>query len=396
MGPRSKKEYMETIWLRYKRATKRIEKTTLITELCVTCNWHRKHAIRALKNFKRFTKPKPKKRGKPSKYNKPDILEPLKKIWLTANLPCSKRLKAILPLWLKSYAEEFGGLKLDVVKALLRISAPTIDRLLKPVRIKYRHRGRSTTKPGTLLKKQIPVKTGQWDEHRPGFLEADTVAHCGDSLLGDFAYTIDLVDIATGWTEQRAVWQKGEIGVVEQIKDVESALPFAILGFDSDNGSEFLNHHLLKHFAQRDKPVQFTRSRPYHKDDNAHAEQKNWTHVRQWLGYHRLDKPRVVSLMNGLYTNEWRLYHNFFMPSVKLMEKKLVAGKTIKRYDKPKTPYQRLLESPHIEPAVKRSLKEQLEKLNSFRLRKAMDSKLKGIFELCYPKKIKAKACFVR
>jgi len=396
MGPHSKKEYMETIWLRYKRAAKRAEKSALITELCVTCDWHRKHAIRALKNFKRFTKPKPKKRGRLSKYNKPSILEPLKRIWLAANLPCSKRLKAILPLWLKSYAEEFGGLSLDVVKALLKISAPTIDRLLKPVRAKHRGRGRSTTKPGTLLRKQIPIKTDQWDETRPGFLEADTVAHCGGSLLGDFAYTIDFVDIATGWTEQRAVWQKGEVGVVEQIKNMESNLPFPLLGFDSDNGCEFLNYHLLRHFSQRDKPVQFTRSRPYHKDDNAHAEQKNWTHVRQWLGYHRLDKPRVVPLMNGLYTLEWRLYHNFFMPSVKLLEKKLVAGKTIKRYDTPKTPYQRLLESPYVAASVKHNLKEQFATLNSFALRKAMDKKLKAIFDLCYPKKIKTKDSLLR
>jgi hypothetical protein len=386
MSPRSRHEYLEAIFIRYKRATLE-DKSAILDEFCQNCGYHRKHAIRVLNKFKRFTKPKPKRRGKPSKYNHPAILEPLKRIWLTANLPCSKRLKAILPLWLKSYAEEFGGLSLDVVKALLRISAPTIDRLLKPVRVKYRHHGRATTKPGTLLKNQIPIKTGQWDETRPGFLEADTVAHCGESLLGDFAYTLDLVDIATGWTEQRAVWQKGEAGVVKQIEDVEGSLPFAILGFDSDNGSEFLNYHLLKHFTQRDKPVQFTRSRPYHKDDNAHAEQKNWTHVRQWLGYHRIDKFNAVALMNDLYTNEWRLYHNFFMPSVKLLEKKLVAGKAIKRYDDPKTPYQRLLESPYIAASVKRTLKEQFETLNSFTLRKAMDRKLKAIFDAYYPDK---------
>ena len=387
MSPRSKHEYLEAIHLRYKRAFLK-EKTAILDEFCSSCGYHRKHAIRVLNNFKRFTKPKPKKRGKPSKYNKPAILEPLKRIWLTANLPCSKRLKVILPLWLKSYAEEFGGLSLDVVKALLKISAPTIDRLLKPTRVKYRHRGRATTKPGTLLKKQIPIKTDQWDEHRPGFLEADTVAHCGESLLGDFAYTIDFVDIATGWTEQRAVWGKGEVGVVEQIKNVESSLPFPLLGFDSDNGSEFLNYHLVRHFAQRDNPVQFTRSRPYHKDDNAHAEQKNWTHVRQWLGYHRIDKPKAIALMNDLYTKEWRLYHNFFMPSVKLIEKKLVAGKAIKRYDKPKTPYQRLLESPDMAASKKHALKEQFETLNSFALRKAMDRKLKTIFAICYPQKL--------
>lgn len=386
MSPRARMEYLETIYLRYKRASLK-EKTLILNEFCLNCGYHRKHAIRVLNNFKRFTKPKPKKRGKPSKYDKPSVIEPVKRIWLAANLPCSKRLKVILPLWLPAYAKEFGGLDLDVVKALLKISAPTIDRLLKPTRVKYRGRGRTTTKPGTLLRKQIPIKTNQWDETKPGFLEADSIAHCGDSLLGDFVYTLDFVDIASSWTEQRAVWGKGETGVLKQIQDVEDSLPFPLLGFDCDNGSEFLNWHLMKHFSQRNKPVQFTRSRPYHKDDNAHVEQKNWTHVRQWLGYHRLDKPVLVGLMNDLYTQEWRLYHNFFMPSVKLVEKKLVDGKHIKRYDTPKTPYQRILESPYVAASVKRSLKEQFENLNPFRLRKTMENKLKTIFNICYRKK---------
>jgi len=386
MSPRSKREYLEAVYLRYKRAARK-RKTVILDEFCRNCGYHRKHAIRILNNFRRFTKPKPKKRGKPSKYDKPSVIKPLKRIWLAANLPCSKRLKVIIPLWLKAYTEEFGDLSADVVKALLKISPPTIDRLLKPVRVKYKGRSRSTTKPGTLLKKQIPIKTNQWNETRPGFLEADTVAHCGESLLGDFAYTVDFVDIATGWSEQRAIWGKGETGVLKQIQDVEDSLPFPMLGFDCDNGSEFLNYHLLRHFTERDKPVQFTRSRPYHKDDNAHVEQKNWTHVRQWFGYHRLDKAVLVPLMNELYTHEWGLYHNFFMPSVKLIEKKLVAGKTIKRYDTPKTPYQRVLESPHITASAKSSLKEQFETLNPFKLRRTMENKLKTIFSICYSKK---------
>jgi len=390
MSPRFKKEYMETIWLRYKRAIKRAEKSALITELCVTCNWHRKHAIRALKNFKRFTKPKPKKRGRPSVYNTPAVLEALKRIWLAANLPCSKRLKAILPLWLPAYAQEFGGLPLDVVKALRRISASSIDRLLQPARVRYRGRGRSTTKPGTLLRQHIPVKTNQWEESKPGFLEADTVAHCGDSIDGQYANTIDSVDIATGWTEQRAVWGKGETGVLEQIKDIEKTLPFPLLGFDSDNGSEFLNWHLFKHFTGKKAPVQFTRSRAYHKDDNAHVEQKNWTHVRLWFGYHRLENHKVVALMNELYTSDaWRLYHNFFLPSVKLIEKKRVASKTVKLYDKPKTPCQRIMESPGVSAHVKHALKEQYVTANPFRFRKIIEQKLKEIFALCYPKTTK-------
>jgi len=386
MSPRARMEYLEAIFLRYKRASLK-ERSLILNEFCLNCGYHRKHAIRLLNNFKRFTKPKPKKRGKPSVYNKPSVLEPLKRIWLAANLPCSKRLKVIIRLWLPAYAKEFGGLPLDVVKALLRISPATIDRLLESSRVKYKGHGRTTTKPGTLLRKQIPIETNQWDESRPGFLEADTLAHCGESLLGDFVYTINFVDIATGWTEQRAVWGKGETGVLKQIQDVEDSLPFPLLGFDCDNGSEFLNYHLMHHFSQRDKPVQFTRSRPYHKDDNAHVEQKNWTHVRLWFGYHRLDKRVLVPLMNSLYSQEWSQYHNFFLPSVKLVEKKLVDGKQIKRYDTPKTPYQRVLESSYVTASVKRSLKEQVENLNPFRLRKVMENKLKTIFRILRSKK---------
>ena len=385
MNPRTKMEYLETIFLRFKKASKK-GKGIILDEFCLNCGYHRKHAIRLLSKFKRFTKPKPKKRGKPSKYNKPQILKPLKRIWLTANLPCSKRLKTILPLWLPFYAEEFEDLSLNVINALRNISPATIDRLLKSTRVKYKSRGRSTTKPGTLLRKHIPIKTNQWDEKCPGFIEADTVAHCGTTLLGQYAFTIDTVDIATGWTEQRAVWGKGATGVLTQIKNIEASLPFDLLGFDSDNGSEFLNWHLLRHFTQRKKTVQFTRSRAYKKDDNAHIEQKNWTHVRQWLGYHRLDNSNVIPLMNDLYTKEWRLFHNFFCPSVKLIEKKRVASKTIKRYDSPKTPFQRVLESKQISASVKRYLKEQFETLNPFRLRKAMEKKLKKIFVVQYEK----------
>lgn len=338
MSPVSKREYVEAIFLRYKRASRKL-KTVILNEFCATCGYHRKHAIRLLRKFKRFIKPKVKKKGRKPLYDKEAILKPLKRIWLASNLPCSKRLKVILPLWLSGYAETYGKPSQEVVNALFAISPSTIDRLLLPVRSRYKGRGRPTTKPGTLLRKQIPIKTNQWDESKPGFLEADTVAHCGDSLMGMFAYTIDCVDIATGWTEQRPVWGKGEHGVMEQIKDIEKTLPFPLLGFDSDNGSEFLNYHLLRHFSERKKPVQFTRNRAYHKDDNAHIEQKNWTHVRQWLGYHRLDHPKVVPLLNELYTTEWRLFHNFFCPSVKLVAKQRIASKTIKRYDDPKTPF---------------------------------------------------------
>jgi len=383
MSPQSKREYIEAIFQRYKHAT-RTQKGIILDEFCFTLDLHRKHAIRVLRGYRRFTKPKPRKRGPKPLYNDKGILGVLKRIWLAANLPCSKRLKAILPLWIPGYQSFFAPLPAPVTQRLLQISPATIDRLLKPVRIRYTRRGRSTTKPGTLIRNQIPVGVNQWDQTSPGFLEADSVAHCGESTAGQFAYTIDCVDIATGWSEQCAVWGRGEAGVLEQLRKIEDALPFPILGFDCDNGSEFLNYHLLRHFTERKKPVHFTRSRSYHKEDNAHIEQKNWTHVRQWIGYSRLDKPFLVPLLNDLYRNEWRLFHNFFCPSVKLLAKEQVASKTIKRHDSPKTPFQRIIDSPQIPKATKEQLVSQFLTLNPFILRKAMETKLKKVFNSCY------------
>jgi len=289
----------------------------------------------------------------------------------------------MLPIWLPGYVELFGELSPEVTSALLNISPPTIDRMLKTNPHSLYKKGTEYHKTRKLFyENKYPSKTNQWDESRPGFLEADTVAHCGDSTAGMYVNTIDFVDIATGWTEQRAVWGKGETGVLEQIRHVEKTLPFPILGFDCDNGGEFLNYHLQRHFAERKQPVQFTRSRAYHKDDNAHIEQKNWTHIRQWLGYDRLENINIVPLLNSLYTKEWRLFHNFFCPSVKLISKERIGSKTIKRHDPPKTPYQRIMESPHIQNAAKISLSIQLETLNPFLLRKSMDKKMKIIFSV--------------
>ena len=380
MSPRSKREYLAAIVKRYHAASRTL-KTVILDEFCSTCGYHRKHALRLLRTFRRFTQKAPAKRGRRQMYDPELLLVPLKRIWKAANLPCSKRLKAIIPIWLPGYVKTYGPISQKTAAALLRISPASIDRILKPVRARYSNHGRATTKPGTLLRKHIPVKTNQWDEFRPGFLEADTVAHCGTTTEGIYANTLDCVDIATGWTEQRAVWGKNYQDVIDQIKDIEQTLPFPIRGFDTDNGSEFLNHHLLRYLTDRTRPIQFTRSRAYKKDDNAHVEQKNWTHVRQWLGYDRLDSSRVVPLMNELYKSEWRLFLNFFCPSVKLLEKKRVASKTVKRYDKPKTPYQRVLESAEISAETKKALREQFKTLNPFDLRKALEEKLKKIFK---------------
>lgn len=387
MSPKSKQEYTAIMAKRYKNAKKRNKKNLILNEYCRITKYHRKHAIRKLNNFTFFFRPKRKKPGRPSKYNKPKILLPLKTIWLQANLPCSKNLKAIIPIWLPHYAKTYTPLDLPVIKALKTISPSTIDRLLKPIRPKFKKHGLSCTKPGSLLRKNIPIKTNQWDEFNPGCIEADTVYHCGETTAGQYALTVNYTDIATQWTEQRAVWGNGQTGVFEQTKDVESSLPFAIRGFDSDCGGEFINNHLYKYFTNRpNNPVQFTRSRAYHANDNSHIEQKNWTHVRQWLGYYRFDNSEIVPLLNDLYKTQWHLYHNFFIPSVKLIEKKRVGSKTIKRYDKPKTPFQRILEADtyYVSNTKKRELQKLFDSLNPFDLRNAMEKKIDKIFKIAH------------
>jgi len=384
MSPKSIEEYTVVFVKRYKRSNY-VQKKKILDEYCQVTGYHRKHAIRKLNNFRLFVKKKKKKRGRKSKYNQKPIIVVLKKIWLTANLPCSKILKSLLPFWLPHYIKNYGPVEQYILDALKTISPATIDRIFKPIRPKYKKKGLSGTKPGSLLRKQIPIKTDQWNEFIPGFIESDTVHHCGETVAGQYVLTVNYDDIATGWTEQRAVWGKGETDVLQQTEDVENTLPFKILGFDSDNGGEFINNHLFKYFTQRSKnPVQFTRSRAYHSNDNSHVEQKNWTHVRQWLGYNRFENPKIVDLMNDLYKTEWHLYHNFFIPSVKLIEKKRVASKTIKRYDKPKTPYQRLLEadSVHIPEATKTELKELYQTLDPFELRDAIEKKTDKILKL--------------
>lgn len=348
----------------------------ILDEFCATNNYNRKSAIRLLTRGLMGTKDKPV--GRKKIYDPKILLDPLKAIWLATDQMCGPRLKAALPLWLPFYEVRYP-LSSSTREQLLVVSARTIDRLLKPLKHRY-PKAFSGTKPGSLLKNQIAIKTQQWDEKQPGYVEADTVAHCGTSLLGSFIWSITLTDIYSGWTENAAVWNKGAYGVLQQIENIEKRLPFPILGFDSDNGSEFLNHHLLKYFTERNQPVTFTRSRPYHKGDNAHVEQKNWTHVRQLFGYYRLEIPGLVDLMNDLYQNEFNLMHNYFCPAMKLQSKNRVGPKIIKRYDKAKTPYQRLMQCQDINDLQKQKIKKVYESLNPFDLKEKIEGKLKIIF----------------
>lgn len=380
MSPRPSEELVENIFKRYKKATRQ-KKSIILDEFCANHKCHRKSAIRI---FNKNRKYKPVKnicltRGRPPIYDSTVLIKVLRCIWTNAYFPCAKNFKACIPLWLPSYEKTFGILTSKTKTLLLNISASTIDRIFVRIRVRYKKKGRCTTKPGTLLKNKIPIKTEQWNEENPGFIEADTIAHCGNSISGQYAFTVDAVDIATQWTEQRAIWGKGEAATFEQIKDIENSLPFEILGFDADNGGEFINYHLYRYFVNRKIPVQFTRSREYKKNDNAHIEQKNWSIVRQWIGYARFDKPILVTLLNDLYKNEWRLFHNFFHPSVKIISKKRVGSKIIKRYDKPKTPYQRIMESVYIPNDDKERLTKIFQSLNPFELHNAIMAKIKII-----------------
>ena len=379
MSNSAKNEYLLEIRKRYSSATKN-EKSLILDEFCTVCSFNRKYAIRLVRTKEQSQY---KRKGRPNKYYSSAIISFLKDLWIVTNLACSKRLKAAIALWLPYYVlHHRNSITEKESQLLLQISPRTIDRLLKRLKSKYKKFGLSTTKPGSLLKKQVPIKLNQWDESIPGFIEADTVAHCGSSVAGQFVYTLNTVDIATGWTEQRALWGKGKRGVFEALKSIRDYLPFKVLGFDCDNGGELLNYMLLEYFTGQKNPVQYTRSREYKKNDNAHIEEKNWTHVRQFIGYQRFDKIETVSMLNDLYLSEWRFYLNFFIPSFKLIEKKRDGAKIIKRFDPPLTPYQRLIKSDFIKPSVKKQLTKTFNSLDPFLLEKNLKSKIKNILKL--------------
>jgi len=377
MGHKEKKAYLEAIRLRYVNAG-RIGKKRILDEFCAICGYNRKYAIYLLSKPRKRYKAKP---GRKSKYTEKPFLDALTRIWKASDFMCSRRFKTAIPLWLPFYEQSFEPIPDNIRSLLLAVSRATLDRILRPLRA-TNGKGLCGTKPGTLLRNQIPIRTDNWDITRPGYMEADTVAHCGNSLAGDFAWSLVLTDIHTTWTECRAIWCNGAHNVIEQATDIEQRLPFELIAFDCDNGSEFLNHHLVKHFSDREKPVKFTRSRPYKKNDNAHVEQKNWTHPRHLLGYDRIENPEVIPLINDLYINEWSLYQNHFCPSMKLKSKVRIGSKYRKIYEAPATPYQRVLDAPDISKKQKQRLQAIHSTLNPFHLKKTIDKKLNAIFML--------------
>lgn len=297
------------------------------------------------------------------------VLEALKKVWHIMDCICGKRLapalKEVVPR-----LQRFREISVDteVKRKLLNISPATIDRLLAKERRKQTIKGRSNTKPGTLLRNQIPVRTfSDWDEQRPGFVEVDLVGHDGGDGSGEFAQTLDVTDVCTTWTETEAVRNKAQKWVFDALKDIRERMPFPLLGIDSDSGGEFINHHLFRYCQQ--EGITFTRTRSYRKNDNCFVEQKNYSVVRRNVGYARYDTAEALCTLNELYRH-LRLYTNFFQPTMKLKDKTRIGSRVVKKYDTPKTPYRRVLASDHISTEDKESLKKQYAKLNPARLKR--------------------------
>ena len=364
----SVKEYTDTMKRRYTRASKS-EKGALLDEFVEVTGYHRKSAVRLLSGGGRNGHSN--NRGRPSVYSV-EMKGALRSVWEASDRLCGKRL-APFAAELAQRLAEHGELRVseEVMEQLSRVSASTIDRLMRPYKDRGLRRPFSTTKPGSLLKSQIPIRTfGEWDDDRPGFIEVDLVAHCGDKVEGFHLNTLTAVDIATGWVECQAVWGKGQERVGGAIAEVSRLLPFHLVGLDSDNGSEFINHHLLT-YCQRNE-ITFTRSRPYRKNDSAHVEQKNWSVVRRLIGYGRYSSRESLRLLQRVYSLV-RQYINYFQPVMKLRSKTRNGARVHKVYDEARTPYQRLIEYDVLDLEERQTMQRHYEFLNPLRLRNQID-----------------------
>jgi len=309
------------------------------------------------------------------------VVTALEQVWRTANRICGKRLVAVLPQYVCAL-EKHGEMRLDAAtrRLLLQLSPATADRLLRRTRRAERPHGISTTKPGTLLKKMIPVRTfAQWDDARPGFVEVDLVGHGGDSTGGEYLNTLNMVDVKTRWTEFLCLINRSQAATTTAIDACRVRLPYPLLGLDSDNGSEFINGDLNRYCEQA--KITFTRCRPYRKNDQAYVEQKNWTAIRQFVGYDRYEGIAAYHAMEALY-EPLRLYLNFFQPTMVLISKRREGAKLIKKYDQAKTPYQRVLDAPDVSDDAKQRLTQQYEQLNPAALLRQIEARQEALWRL--------------
>jgi len=352
---------------RYSRAGKK-EKGRLLDELVALTGYNRCYAANLLGGKQRSRLVTAPRRRRRRVYDAA-VLAALRRIWMLMDCICGKRLVAILPEVMGALERHRElALATDIKAKLSTISAASIDRLLAGERRQLELRGRAGTKPGTLLRHQIPIRTfAEWDQTQPGFVEIDLVGHDGGIAEGDFCQTLDLTDVASGWTETQAVRNKAQVWVLRALQELRARLPFTLRGIDSDNGSEFINHQLL-HYAVTER-LTFTRGRAHRSNDNCYVEQKNWSVVRRAVGYARYEGPLTLHVLNELY-GYLRLYTNFFQPVMKLLTKERIGAKVRKTYDAPRTPYQRLLESPNLDRRAKQALRGQYQHLNPAELKR--------------------------
>lgn len=377
---------VETLRSRYRRARKG-EKGEILTELCKRLSVGRKHAIRLLAAQSVGRPKNPTRRGRPSRYRDFEFIQALRLVWKTTKYMCGRHLKAAMHEWVPAIEEDRGAFSDSVRERLLVISAPTIDRILKPHKVT---KGKSYTRSGG-FRDEIPIQESIWDIQVPGYMEADTAAHCGGSMHGEFINSFVMVDIATTWTEARAAFGRGSNSVFPALLSIEKAVPFELLGYDADNGGEVLNRQIYRYFhderiAQGLPPVHVTRSREYRKNDNAHVEQRNNSVPRRWLGYERLDFQELTPLINYYYAAVVCPLMNHFYPSFKLHDKIRIKSRTRRVYKDPVTPYARVMASPYVSDERKRKLKAEHEALNPVtlskeetRLRKRIDDAVKRL-----------------
>ncbi|MBI4248283.1 MAG: integrase [Elusimicrobia bacterium] len=377
MSPAAKWEYMKTIYERYRQARKK-DKKPILDEFCKVYKCHRKHAIRLL-NGAPPGEQRPKRQGGGNIIYGERVVSILEAFWKALGCLWSHRMKAALPLWLPWIRKHFPMTPQEE-RQLLSMSASTMDRRLKAKKQEARKRLYGTTKPGKWLRHQIPIQIEHWGVRKPGYTEMDLVSHSGPCSSGLFAHTVNLTDILTCWVCRRAILGKAEMNVTEAMEDMQKHIPFRLWGVHVDNGSEFINAHMLRYC--RGGHVKLTRSRPRKKDDNAHIEQKNGTHVRQLLGYVRYDTPSAVDAINALYRDLLDPFQNLFQPSVKLVKTVRRGSKLHRIFDDPQTPLDRLLQSKQGSRVKVARIKELRERIDPFELSKAIDAALDRVYAM--------------
>ena len=371
MSAKARNEYIQLKKKRYRLLSGKKPKSQILNEAQETTGYSRKHLIRMFSSSRRVSTGSPS--GRPRKLSESEIII-VKDIWLASEQPCGKRLKPLLAEWLPFYPKCLPEQSCNI----LSCSAATLDRILAPFKVQS-SKSRKLSTAQRSIQAQIPIRRGPWEVSECGWLEADTVAHCGGSLRGSFLWTLTLTDIHSGWSELGATWNKGQESVTRAFQLIFNRLPFSIKGIDTDNGSEFLNHHLQHYWKHHPDQPQITRSRPNHKNDNAHVEERNRKLVREFIGYERLDQPEYVPMLDDIY-EDWCLLHNHFIPMMKLTQKQRVGSRVIKLYDRPQTPYQRVMCS-NLPTKEKRKFKAVHRTLNPFELKARYESKLRAFYQ---------------